>query len=103
MNAKITYTVELDSVPQTVAELLEKCKKELSLANDQLLGPHSEKFLTGINNARSRLALVDANLSDIASIYSGFMQARSEMMAASLEDAELEVGDLEEAEDEFLS
>ena len=103
MNAKITYTVELDSVPQTVAELLEKCKKEISLSNDQLVGPHSEKFLAGINNARTRLALVDANLSDIASIYSGFMQARAEMMAAQLEEASLETEDTEEVEDEFLS
>tara|TARA_R100001079_G_scaffold32128_1_gene16374 strand:+ start:246 stop:548 length:303 start_codon:yes stop_codon:yes gene_type:complete len=100
MNAKITYTVDLDSVPQTIAELLSKCKKELELISDQLVGPHSDQFLAGINNARSRLVLIDANLMDLASIHAGFVQAKTEMMASHLEEAGLDTEVSKEEEDE---
>ncbi len=81
MKVKISYTVELDEVPNQVYKFLINEKiNTISKDYDNLLKliieSRTEQALDEIDTFRRNLALIDQRLDDAQSILDGYMRAR---------------------------
>ena len=75
MRVKLTYTVELDEVPDRLRDIVKDCGQALILQGDALVDASceqeiAESFLEQIDSVRKSLALLDDRLNDC---YSGAM------------------------------
>lgn len=81
MKVKISYTVELDEVPNQVYKfLINEKMNTISKDYDNLLSliieSRTEQALDEIDTFRRNLALIDQRLDDAQSILDGYMRAR---------------------------
>ena len=85
MDVKISYTVDLESVPSRTADLLTESSKQLIAARreleDIISGIHTDRRLSSllekIEALRKTLLKVDNSLADSQSILAGYMQTKS--------------------------
>jgi len=84
MKAKITYTVNLDEVPNEVSDLVEKIQSQMDeFVSEKLeeLHPVTPENIAGtletIDNIRKTMAELDERLEDCYSILLGYHQAKS--------------------------
>ena len=89
MNVKISYTVDLERVPDKTGELLSESAKDLITSRRNLeeiiSGIQDDKrisiLLEEIDSLRKLLLKVDNSLSDSVSLLSGYMQTKAAMAA----------------------
>ena len=85
MDVKISYTVDLESVPSRTADLLTESSKQLIAARreleDIISGIHTDRRLSSllekIEALRKTLLKVDNSLADSQSLLAGYMQTKS--------------------------
>jgi hypothetical protein len=81
MDVRIGYSVELDKVPEKVADMvskisLDKAAHLATLAKEMIaLGRH-EVGLSLIDDSRNELAIIDRSLSEAQMILSGYQSAK---------------------------
>ncbi len=82
MRVKIGYTVELEEVPDRVAEFLKESVHGLATASSDLMDVSVEEHaiiaLDKIDNIRQKLALVDRRLEDCYIALAGYHNAQRE-------------------------
>jgi len=88
MRVRISYSVEMDNVPQEVSELLKKRAEQLDAALNLLedaahsldaKDPDLGICYNTIEKIRIKLAEVDATLADCHGILTGLLQAREQL------------------------
>ena len=87
MRVRVSYTVEFDSVPSEVANIIEGTSAQLadlsvqlSRTSTDLISEPVEKVLTsieGLDNIRQGLASLDMRLADCYDILSGFVERKN--------------------------
>jgi hypothetical protein len=84
MRVRLSYSVELEDVPDSVAELIEgelfridRAKEKIGKAYQTLCKeePHLELVVKSIDEARQSLAAIDVRLSECENILLGYKQA----------------------------
>jgi len=85
MRVRLTYSVDLEDVPDSVAELIEGELFRIDSAKEKIgkayhiLGeeePHIELVLKTLDQARQDLGAIDLRLSECESILEGYRQAQ---------------------------
>ena len=79
MRVKMSYTVELDEVPEKLTEFLKECSGDLVNASEDLyqmdLESHGNISVLGeIDRVRQALAKIDDRLQDCYNAYAGYTQ-----------------------------
>jgi len=86
MRVRLSYSVELEDVPDSVAYLIEgemfridHAKEKIGKAHNALCEdePHVELVLKSIDQARQALGAIDLRLNECESILEGYRQAQS--------------------------
>ena len=86
MRVRLSYSVELEDVPDSVAYLIEgemfridEAKEKIGRAYDTLCEeePHVELVLKSIDQARQALGAIDLRLNECESILEGYRQAQN--------------------------
>ena len=76
MRVKLSYTMDLEDVPEQVQKFLEESVRDLAQASSDLmdvkLDGQPQVALDGIDKIRQRLALIDGRLEDCYMGYSGY-------------------------------
>ena len=78
MRVNITYSVDLDEVPNEVARILEECEQNFRKIHgqlDQTIGQQPLEVIEELDKIRISLAKVDLKLGDSMDILSGYVQA----------------------------
>ena len=78
MRVNITYSVELDEVPNEVSRILEECEQDFRSIHgqlDQAIGRDSLEVISALDSVRIGLAKLDLKLGDSMDILSGYVQA----------------------------
>ena len=83
MRVKMSYTVELDEVPEKLTELLKECSGDLVNASEDLYQMDLESqgnisVLGEIDRVRQMLAKIDDRLQDCYNAYAGYTQVMME-------------------------
>ena len=95
MRVRLTYSVELEDVPDSVAELIEQemfridaAKEKIGKAYHTLCEeePHIELVIKSVDQARQTLGAIDLRLSECESILRGYKEASSPSEQASDDD-----------------
>ena len=95
MRVRLSYSVELEDVPDSVAELIEtemfridSAKEKIGKAYQTLCEeePHLELVLKSVDQARQVLGAIDLRLSECESILQGYKHAISSPEQASEDD-----------------
>lgn len=81
MKVKISYTIELDDVPNQVCKLLSDhdlnlLTKQFNELNEVIASNNIDNALFNIDLFRRKLASLDQTLDDAQSILDGYMRAR---------------------------
>ena len=94
MRVNITYSVELDDVPNEVARILEECEQSFRRIHgqlDQTIGKEPLEVIGELDKIRVSLARLDLKLGDSMDILSGYVQAiarKPEMEQAAINEQE---------------
>lgn len=94
MRVNITYSVELDDVPNEVARILEECEQNFRRIHgnlDQTIGRQPLEVIEELDKIRISLARLDLKLADSMDILSGYIQAvakKPEMEQAAIHEQE---------------
>jgi len=78
LRVNITYSVELEEVPNEIARILEECEQNMVLARSEIesaLYRDPLDQLAALDNIRVSLAKIDLKLGDSMEILSGYLQA----------------------------
>lgn len=81
MRVNITYSVELDDVPDEVARMLEECEQSFRRIHgqlDQTIGKEPLEVVGELDKIRVSLARLDLKLGDSMDILSGYIQAMAQ-------------------------
>ncbi len=80
MNVKISYTVDMEEVPQIINEVLFDCKQKLMAGSDKLkFSPHNfSQMFEDLNDVREILILAEQKIQDVINITSGWLEAQQE-------------------------
>ena len=83
MDVRITYAVDLDKVPEKVADMLMDVDKHkaghlIDLAVHMIELGHHDMGSTLIDDARKKLAIADRKLTEAQMILSGYTDAKKE-------------------------
>ncbi len=99
MRVNITYSVELDDVPDEVARILEECEQNFRRIHgqlDQTIGREPLELVAELDKIRVSLARLDLKLGDSMDILSGYIQTMAQkpkmeqdMMSTSPEESEV--------------
>ena len=99
MRVNITYSVELDDVPDEVARILEECEQNFRRIHgqlDQTIGREPLELVAELDKIRVSLARLDLKLGDSMDILSGYIQTMAQkpkmeqdMMRTSPEESEV--------------
>ena len=99
MRVNITYSVELDDVPNEVARMLEECEQSFRRIHgqlDQTIGKEPLEVVAELDKIRVSLARLDLKLGDSMDILSGYIQAMAQkpkmeqdMISAAPEESEV--------------
>ena len=99
MRVNITYSVELDDVPDEVARILEECEQNFRRIRgqlDQTIGREPLELVAELDKIRVSLARLDLKLGDSMDILSGYIQTMAQkpkmeqdMMSTSPEESEV--------------
>lgn len=109
MRVNITYSVDLDSVPDEISRMLEECARNFGMIHSQLetsIGKSPLDLLDELDSIRMGLAKLDLRLGDSMQILSGYIKAIShqpEIHQAEIDNREQRLAALAsqlEAEDE---
>lgn len=93
MRVNITYSVDLDEVPNEVSRILEECEQIFRAIHgqlDQTIGKEPLYMIDQLDDVRIRLGKLDLKLGDSMEILSGYVSAaasRPAMEQASLQQA----------------
>ncbi len=102
MRVNITYSVDLDEVPNEVSRILEECEQIFRAIHgqlDQTIGKEPLYVIDQLDDVRIRLGKLDLKLGDSMEILSGYVATaanRPAMEQASLQQASPPVDDHEE-------
>ena len=95
MRVRLSYSVELEDVPDSVAGLIEEemfrinnAKEKIAKAYQTLCGdePHIELVIKSVDQARQVLGAIDLRLSECESILQGYKQAVDPAEQTSVEE-----------------
>jgi hypothetical protein len=77
MKVKVNYTIELDKIPELIQDILSTLKSSLTECESRLVfNPNNfNKMVENFESAREKLGVVDAQIEDVLSITSGWLQA----------------------------
>tara|TARA_Y100001973_G_scaffold73343_1_gene107052 strand:- start:287 stop:610 length:324 start_codon:yes stop_codon:yes gene_type:complete len=99
LRVNITYSVELDDVPDEVARILEECEQNFRRIHgqlDQTIGREPLELVAELDKIRVSLARLDLKLGDSMDILSGYIQTMAQkpkmeqdMMSTSPEESEV--------------
>lgn len=98
MRVNITYSVDLDDVPNEVSRILEECEQNFRSIHGELnhtIGCDPLTIVEKLKEIRISLAKLDLKLVDSMDILSGYVRAISAIPETEQEDAE-EWGESEE-------
>lgn len=93
MRVNITYSVDLDEVPNEVSRILEECEQIFRAIHgqlDRIIGKEPLYMIDQLDDVRIRLGKLDLKLGDSMEILSGYVNAaanRPAMKQASLQQA----------------
>jgi len=94
LRVNITYSVDLDDVPDEVSRILEECEQNFRSIHGELdhaIGRDPLTIIEKLNEIRINLAKLDLKLGDSMDILSGYIQAVSakpEMEQAAIHEQE---------------
>jgi len=99
MRVRLSYSVELEDVPDSVAYLIEgemfridNAKEKIGKAYNALCEdePHIELVLKSIDQARQALGAIDLRLSECENILEGYRQAQGPLSEDPAEDQQFD-------------
>ena len=95
MKVKLSYTVDLDDVPDVIQEILVSIKQTLSYcASNITFNPNNlDKMVNNYQIIRKKLDVVDSQIEDILNITIGWTEAQLPRAEASDEENEEEGND----------
>ena len=99
MKVKVSYTVDVDEVPDLINRMMSECKEKLSGASDNLkpFAYNLDKMAAQLEEVRTALSVVDSQLEDVLNLAAGWLEVKrapelEHSSAATAEDPGVESG-----------